>query len=50
MFAATSFWRDLVAFTWNITTVEDPVGVEDLLESTVPRRPDRGRPAEETAW
>jgi len=22
MFAAESFWRDLVAFTWNITTVE----------------------------
>ena len=21
-----SFWRDLVAFTWNITTVEDPDG------------------------
>ena len=23
MFAATSFWRDLVAFSWNLTTVED---------------------------
>ena len=24
MFAATSFWRDLISFTWNITTVENP--------------------------
>ena len=31
MFAATSFWRDLIAFSWNITTVEDPAGVADLL-------------------
>ena len=36
MFAATSFWRDLVAFTWNITTVEDPAGR---------RRPPRARPS-----
>ncbi len=59
MFAATSFWRDLVAFTWNITTVEDPAGVEDLLESTVagvdPSRFELAEPAEEadgvvTAW
>ena len=35
MFAATSFWRDLVSFTWNITTVEDPAGVADLLRSTL---------------
>ena len=27
MFAAQSFWRDLVAFTWNIKTVEGPDGV-----------------------
>ncbi|MEO7423001.1 MAG: hypothetical protein ABIU87_11470 [Ornithinibacter sp.] len=27
MFAASSFWRDLVSFTWNITTVENPDGV-----------------------
>ena len=35
MFAATSFWRDLVSFTWNITTVENPAGVADLLRSTL---------------
>ncbi|TWP36784.1 flavin-containing monooxygenase [Leekyejoonella antrihumi] len=33
MFATDSFWRDLVAFTWNIKTVEGPAGVADLLES-----------------
>lgn len=33
LFAAASFWRDLVAFTWNIKTVENPEGVRDLLEA-----------------
>jgi putative flavoprotein involved in K+ transport len=37
MFAATSFWRDLVAFSWNITTVENPDGVADLLGATLER-------------
>ena len=35
MFATTSFWRDLVSFSWNITTVENPEGVEDLLAATL---------------
>ena len=35
MFAATSFWRDLVAFGWNLTTVENPAGVADLLHATL---------------
>ena len=35
LFAATSFWRDLVAFTWNLTTVEGPGGVADLLRATL---------------
>ncbi|MCF6737176.1 NAD(P)/FAD-dependent oxidoreductase [Blastococcus sp. KM273129] len=35
MFAATSFWRDLVSFSWNITTVENPEGVADLLTATL---------------
>ncbi|MGR6964837.1 flavin-containing monooxygenase [Geodermatophilus sp. URMC 61] len=35
LFAATSFWRDLIAFTWNITTVEGPEGVRDLLTATL---------------
>ncbi|WP_299445924.1 NAD(P)/FAD-dependent oxidoreductase [uncultured Phycicoccus sp.] len=37
MFAAQSFWRDLVSFTWNITTVENPDGVRDLLTETLAR-------------
>ena len=35
MFAATSFWRDLIAFSWNLTTVENPAGVADLLGATL---------------
>ena len=33
-FATESYWRDLVAFTWNLKTVEGRDGVRDLLEST----------------
>ena len=35
LFAPTCYWRDLVAFSWNITTVEDRDGVADLLEHTL---------------
>ena len=35
MFAATSFWRDLIAFSWNLTTVENPAGVVELLDATL---------------
>jgi putative flavoprotein involved in K+ transport len=35
LFATTCFWRDLVAFSWNITTVENRDGVSDLLEQTL---------------
>jgi len=35
LFATTCFWRDLVAFSWNITTVENHEGVADLLRSTL---------------
>ena len=51
LFATTSFWRDLIAFTWNITTVEGREGVADLLRHTMEthrrhRLPDhRGRGA-----
>jgi putative flavoprotein involved in K+ transport len=37
LFAVDSFWRDLVTFTWNITTVEGQAGVADLLQSTLAR-------------
>ena len=35
LFAQESYWRDLVAFTWNIKTVEGPAGVRDMLEHTL---------------
>jgi len=35
LFDTTSFWRDLVALTWNITTAEGPDGVRDMLEHTL---------------
>jgi len=35
LFASTSFWRDLVALTWNLKTVEGPDGVRDMLEHTL---------------
>lgn len=31
LFAADSYWRDLVAVTWNLKTVEGPEGVADML-------------------
>ncbi|SFW84977.1 flavin-containing monooxygenase [Amycolatopsis australiensis] len=37
LFATTSFWRDLVAFTWNLKTVENRDGVKDLLLATMDR-------------
>ncbi|MGI9157066.1 MAG: NAD(P)-binding domain-containing protein [Marmoricola sp.] len=37
LFAAASYWRDLVSFSWNITTVENPDGVADLLGETLDR-------------
>jgi len=35
MFATDSYWRDLVAFTWNLRTVEGRDGVADLLGSVL---------------
>jgi putative flavoprotein involved in K+ transport len=35
LFAVDSFWRDLVAFTWTIKTVEGRDGVTGLLEATL---------------
>ena len=37
LFARTSFWRDLIAFSWNLTTVENPDGVAELLDATLDR-------------
>ncbi|AXT86548.1 FAD-dependent oxidoreductase [Aeromicrobium sp. A1-2] len=35
LFTTDSYWRDLVAFTWNITTVEGREGVADMLGECV---------------
>ena len=37
LFLDTSFWRDLVALTWNIKTVENPDGIERMLSETLGR-------------
>jgi putative flavoprotein involved in K+ transport len=37
LFAPTCFWRDLVAFSWNITTAEGHDGVRQLLGATLDR-------------
>ncbi len=42
LFAPQSFWRDLVAFTWNIKTVEGPPGIAALLRATLARIAPRG--------
>ena len=59
LFATESYWRDLVAFTWNLTTVEGREGVADLVTSTSGRVAPSGFATEEapeeadgvvTAW
>ena len=42
MFATDSFWRDLVAFTWNIKTVEGRDGVADMLSARLHDTDPRG--------
>jgi putative flavoprotein involved in K+ transport len=42
LFATTSFWRDLIAFTWNLKTVENRDGVKDLLLATMDTADARG--------
>ena len=34
LFAAESYWRDLVAFTWNIKTAEGQADIEAMLTAT----------------
>ena len=33
LFQADSYWRDLVAFTWNLRTMEGPGEIRAMLES-----------------
>jgi putative flavoprotein involved in K+ transport len=49
LFQADSYWRDLVAFTWNLRTMEGPDQILEMLESQLPQiKPGRLRldPAE----
>src|SRR5579859_3943200 len=40
LFGADSYWRDLVAFSWNITTAEDSARVRQMIEQAViPAKP-----------
>ena len=36
MFGDESYWRDLVAFTWNIKTAEGPAQIQAMLEAAMP--------------
>jgi putative flavoprotein involved in K+ transport len=36
LFHADSFWRDLIAFTWNLKTLEGPAQITDMLTRTLP--------------
>ncbi len=36
-FGATGMWRDLVAFTWNIVTLDGVAAIAAMLEDTLPR-------------
>ena len=42
LFLEDSYWRDLVALTWNLKTVEGPEGVKDMLEATLASAKPRG--------
>jgi putative flavoprotein involved in K+ transport len=42
LFLENSYWRDLVALTWNLKTVEGPEGVKDMLEATLASARPRG--------
>jgi putative flavoprotein involved in K+ transport len=35
LFGEQSFWRDLIAFTWNIKTLEGPAEIAAMLEATL---------------
>ncbi len=37
LFTEDCFWRDLIAFTWNIKTMEGRAAVDQMLAATLPR-------------
>src|ERR1700733_2414552 len=42
LFAVESYWRDLVALTWNVRTVEGRDGVTHMLQAALPHIKPRG--------
>jgi hypothetical protein len=42
LFGEDCYWRDLVAFSWNITTVEGRPGVREMLDRTLAHTRPRG--------
>ena len=36
LFVEDSYWRDLIAFTWNITTAEGRDAIAEMLAATLP--------------
>ncbi len=42
LFLDDSYWRDLVAFTWNLKTVEGPSEIREMLERTLAHAKPRG--------
>jgi putative flavoprotein involved in K+ transport len=49
LFATESYWRDLIAFSWNLKTVENRDGVGDLLGATLEHTDPTGFVLEEPA-
>ncbi|WP_418594986.1 NAD(P)/FAD-dependent oxidoreductase [Ponticoccus sp. (in: a-proteobacteria)] len=42
LFATDSYWRDLIAVSWNLKTVEGPSGVQDMLTAQLNHTQPRG--------
>ena len=42
LFTEDGFWRDFIAFTWNILTIEGRAGIRAMLDSTLERVAPRG--------
>lgn len=51
LFAEECYWRDLVAFTWNITTLESRSAIADMLKARLADvRPGLFKAGERTGW
>jgi putative flavoprotein involved in K+ transport len=44
LFGENCFWRDLIAFTWNIVTVEGRPSIQDMLEACLGGEASNNRP------